>query len=87
MMKLIKNGKIPNNLLRAANSLFTGKTDEEAEVDDEFLKDLLSVIDVLADAAFVEPSWGDMKANNIETGVIFRLGGLNEEYVELMNNL
>lgn len=66
MMKLIKNEKIPNNLLRAANSLFTGKTDEEAEVDDEFLKDLLSVIDVLADAAFVEPSWGDMKANNIE---------------------
>lgn len=28
-----------------------------------------------------------MKINNIETGVIFRLGGLNEDYVKLLNNI
>ncbi len=66
MMSLIKHGKIPNSLLRTANSLFTGKVEDEAEVDDEFLKDLLSVIDVLAEASFVEPSWQDIKSANIE---------------------
>lgn len=66
IMGLIKNGSIPNNLLRAANSLFTGKTEEEAEIDDSFLKDLLGVIDVLADAAFVEPKYSDMKNAGIE---------------------
>lgn len=66
MMKLIKNGQIPNSLLRAANSLFVGKTDEEVDMDDEFLKDLLGVIDVLADATFVEPRWEDIKSKGIE---------------------
>lgn len=66
MMKLIKNGQIPNSLLRAANSLFVGKTDEEVDMDDEFLKDLLGVIDVLAEATFVEPKWEDIKAKGIE---------------------
>jgi hypothetical protein len=28
-----------------------------------------------------------MKINNIETGVIFRLGGLNEDYMKLLNNI
>lgn len=66
MMKLIKNGQIPNSLLRAANSLFVGKTDEEVDMDDEFLKDLLGVIDVLAEATFVEPRWEDIKSKGIE---------------------
>ena len=41
MMGLIQKGKIPNNLLRAANSLFTNKVEEEADLDDAFLKDVL----------------------------------------------
>ena len=65
MMKLIKNGQIPNSLLRAANSLFVGKTDEEVDMDDEFLKDLLVFIDVLAEATFVEPRWEDIKSKCI----------------------
>ena len=66
MMALIKQGKIPNSLLRTANALFTGKVEDEAEVDDEFLKDLLGVIDILAEASLIEPSWQDIKSAGVE---------------------
>ena len=66
MMALIKQGKIPNSLLRTANALFTGKVEDEAEVDDEFLNDLLGVIDILAEASLIEPSWQDIKSAGVE---------------------
>lgn len=66
IMALVKNGNIPNSLLRAANSLFTSNVEDEANADDEFLKDMLGVIDVLADASFVEPKWTDLKAAGVE---------------------
>ena len=66
MMGLIQKGKIPNNLLRAANSLFTNKVEEEADLDDAFLKDVLGIIDILADASFIEPTWTEIKEAGIE---------------------
>lgn len=66
MMGLIQKGKIPNNLLRAANSLFTNKVEEEADLDDAFLKDVLGIIDILADASFIEPTWAEIKEAGIE---------------------
>lgn len=66
IMALVKNGSIPNSLLRAANSLFTDKVENEADTDNEFLKDMLGVIDILADASFVEPKWSDLKEAGIE---------------------
>lgn len=66
MLKLVQSGQIPNSLLRTANMLFSGGVNEELDRDDEFMKDMFDVIDVLASAVFVEPSWNDLKSAGIE---------------------
>lgn len=66
MLKLVQSGQIPNSLLRTANMLFSGGVNEELDRDDEFMKDLFDLIDVLAGAVFVEPSWSELKQTGIE---------------------
>ena len=66
MLKLVQSGQIPNSLLRTANMLFSGGVNEELDRDDEFMKDLFDLIDVLAEAVFVEPSWNELKQAEIE---------------------
>ena len=66
MLKLAESGKIPNKLLRTANTLFNGTVDRELDEDDDFMKDLFSLIDVLADAVFVEPAWSEIKEAGVE---------------------
>lgn len=66
MLKLVQSGQIPNSLLRTTNMLFSGGVNEELERDDEFMKDMFDVIDVLAGAVFVEPSWNELKNAGIE---------------------
>lgn len=66
MLKLVQSGQIPNSLLRTANMLFSGGVNEELDRDDEFMKDMFDLIDVLAGAVFVEPSWNQLKEAGIE---------------------
>lgn len=66
MLKLVQSGHIPNSLLRTANMLFSGGVEQELERDDDFMKDMFELIDVLAEAVFVEPSWAEMKNAGIE---------------------
>ena len=66
MLKLVQSGKIPNSLLRTANMLFSGGVDKELDRDDEFMKDMFDLIDVLAESVFVEPSWSELKQAGIE---------------------
>ena len=66
MLKLVQSGQIPNSLLRTANMLFSGGVNEELDRDDEFMKDLFDLIDVLAGAVFVETSWSELKQAEIE---------------------
>lgn len=66
MLKLVQSGQIPNSLLRTANMLFSGGVNEELDRDDEFMKDMFDLIDVLAGAVFVEPSWSELKNAGIE---------------------
>ena len=66
MLKLVQSGQIPNSLLRTANMLFSGGVNEELDRDDEFMKDLFDLIDVLAGAVFVEGSWSELKQAEIE---------------------
>lgn len=65
MMVLMKTGKIPNSLLLAANSLFIGDN-SDAKMDEDFYKDVLGVIEIVAEASFVEPLWRDIKEAGIE---------------------
>ena len=76
MMVLMKTGKIPNQLMATANSLFSGDT-SDAEINDEFYKEVLDIIEVIAEASFIEPSWAELKEANIEL--------TDEQYTFLFN--
>lgn len=65
MMMLMKSGKIPNALMAAANSLFNGDM-SKSKIDEDFYKDVLDVIEVIAEASFVEPLWSDLKEAGVE---------------------
>ena len=64
MMVLMKTGKIPNSLLSTANALFSGTSN--VEEDENFYKEILEVIEVVAEAAFLEPTWREIKDAGIE---------------------
>lgn len=65
LLALARQGKIPNDLLNTATELFEGKS-RENKVDTELLRQLYDVIDILCEAAFVEPSYATLKENGIE---------------------
>lgn len=67
MMDLVKSGKIPNELLVSANSIFEkgmgGAFDPDNE---EMLKQMFDLMDIMCEAAFVSPSWDDIKTSGIK---------------------
>ena len=65
IMALAKMGKIPNALLETANELFfEGKKD--SALDTSALKNMMELLEVLASACFVEPSWQDIQSAGIQ---------------------
>lgn len=64
LLVLAKKGKIPNTLLTTATELFTGKSNNK--INDETLKNMFDVIDVMCEASFIEPSYQQLKDNDIE---------------------
>jgi len=66
LMKLVGNGKIPNELMTTAIELFEGKKKSEAVSTAEImgsngkLKDMASLIDVICDNAMVEPTFDEI---------------------------
>lgn len=59
LLELVKNGSIPNALLTTANELFVnGKMNEEKE---ELLGEVFGVMDALAEATFLEPTYKEIK--------------------------
>ena len=75
MMALAKSGKIPNSLLNTANSLFMGKGLESNN--EGALKEVLSIVDILCDAAFVEPTYSQLKEAGVEL--------TDEQYMAVFN--
>lgn len=75
MMVLMKTGKIPNSLLATANSIFSGNSNNTE--DEDFYKEMLDILDVIAEASFVEPTWRELKEANIEL--------TDEQYTFLFN--
>ena len=69
MLALVKSGKIPNSLLTQANKLFVGGVEGVASrgmENEEMLDELFDILDVICEAAFVEPSFKDLRDNGIE---------------------
>lgn len=64
MLALTKAGKIPNSLIRTANELFNGKGMNEKK--DSAMADVLGVLDIIAEACFLEPTYADIKSTGIE---------------------
>ena len=65
MMVLMKTGKIPNSLMMTANALFTGDNSKSA-MDEDFYREVLGVIEVIAEASLVDPSWKELQDEGIE---------------------
>jgi hypothetical protein len=64
MMGLAVKGKIPNDLLIAANSLFNGTdTLPQGGVD---MQEVYKVINIICEECFVEPSWKELNDNGIQ---------------------
>lgn len=75
MMVLAKSGKIPNSLLNTANSLFMGNGMDSNN--EGALKEVLSIVDILCDAAFVEPTYSQLKEAGVEL--------TDEQYMAVFN--
>ena len=68
MMQLLTSGKIPNTLLNVATEMFNGKAGqvmEKATEDLKTLKELVGMMNLLAETSLVSPSYKDIKAANI----------------------
>lgn len=69
MMQLLAGGKIPNTLLSTAMEMFNGKTGEKMiKAGDNFkdLKELVSMMEIIAEASLVTPKYEDLKKLNID---------------------
>lgn len=71
MLGLVKSGKIPNALLDSAKSLFEGGApgamkSKPNSVDDNTMKQIFDVMDILCEESFVEPTYKEIKDAGIE---------------------
>lgn len=66
LLKLVEVGKIPNTLLTTANKLFTTSFSGEDTEDTEMMRNMISVIDVICEASFVEPTYEQLNSKNIQ---------------------
>lgn len=69
MMTLAKRGKIPNELLNSANSLFERGPQgvmQKSKFDEDTMTELFDIIDVICEASFVEPKYNELKEAGIE---------------------
>lgn len=66
MLVLAKNGCIPNELLLSANALFEGGASNTFSTPDkDTMTKLLSVMEIICDAAMVEPTYSQLKEAGI----------------------
>lgn len=65
LMKLAASGKIPNSLLGRANSLFVNQATTDYDNED-MLTELANVLEIFAEASFIEPTWQQLKEANVQ---------------------
>jgi hypothetical protein len=66
LLVLIKSGKIPNSLLVSANSIFQGGLSDFDAQSEDSLKNMYDILDIICEAALVEPSYLDIKEAGIQ---------------------
>ena len=63
MLALAKSGKIPNSLLATANRMFDSNLDTKNE---SMLKDFYMVRETILEAAFIEPTYQEIKDAGVQ---------------------
>lgn len=69
MLVLAKSGKIPNSLLTDANKLFAGGAPglvSKNLENDNMMQEMFELMEVICEAALVEPAYKDLKDNGIQ---------------------
>ena len=66
MLGLAKRGKIPNSLLVKANELFMAGSDSIDVDEDNMMSEMVSVLEIIAEESFVEPTYSEIKEAGIE---------------------
>ena len=66
LMKMVAAGKIPNTLMATANALFSENITKKMDSDETVLTDVISLMEIFAEAIFVEPSWNELQEAGIE---------------------
>ena len=66
LMVLIKSGKIPNQLIAMATKMFANGGGAIDSDDADSIIELLDVVDVLAEAAFVQPTYKQLQEAGIQ---------------------
>jgi hypothetical protein len=59
MLALIKNGQIPNSLLKKAQQLFDG--DSKSLEGDNAMSEVMGILEIMAEATFLEPTYKQIK--------------------------
>ena len=63
LMKLAVEGKIPNELLTKANELFASDGSGINPKESNMMQNIKAVIDIIAEASFIEPTYSEIKEN------------------------
>ena len=66
MLSLIRAKKIPNSLLTSANKMFTGGPGSLDTANEAMMDEIFSIMDVICEAAFVEPTYKEIREAGIE---------------------
>lgn len=65
LLNLLMGGKLPNNLLGTVNELFNQNTKEDPmqlfEQDENKIKDIMEIIDLVCEQSLVEPTFEEIK--------------------------
>lgn len=78
VMVLMKSGKIPNSLLNTANSIFADTANKDSiEQNPDFFKEMVGVMDIIAEASLLEPTYQDFKDAGLQL--------TDEQYMAIFN--
>lgn len=66
LMSLVKSGKIPNSLMKQATTLFAKGGQSLIGMNGNTLGEMLDIMDVIVEAAMIEPTYDELKENDIK---------------------
>lgn len=66
LLAMVRQGRIPNTLLNEATELFSNGTSTVGRNNENSLKEMMDVIEIICEASLIQPTWKELKDNDIE---------------------